>query len=323
MESTPFMTNLSKAMMAPRKDKDGKDKDGLAESSSTMYIKSLFNLNGKKPFKSLSFLKKTADIDKALERYAENTKKTLLGIIVGSLVISGVKGYGKTLAHYQKQLGIKAKELRAIENTNDKTEKQSKNWESLEDINKNKAERWTTLKEKIGKKAKITPAVYEDLLSSLVVALYTDTSPRRNQDYMRMVVVKKWKPELNKDVNYLDLAGQRFVFNVYKTSRKYGEHIVNIPNELMSVINVYLKYHPLKSSKWATPQAFLVYHDGRALTVVNAITRILNKWFGKNIGSSMLRHIWMTNKINIEALKQTAADMGHSLSQNLAYVKND
>lgn len=319
---TDFMINLARDLQAERTKPDGSKKPGLAESSAVSYIKNLYNLNDKKPFKSLAFLRNTAAIDGKIADYADNTKKTLLGIIVGTLVAKNFRSK-KVIDHYRLQLDGNAKTLRELEGKNEKTDKQERNWISSEDVGKLKEERLKTLTEKLGNKAKITPAVYDELLAYLIVSLYTDTSPRRNQDYMKMVVVKKWDDKMPTDVNYLDLTGDRFVFNVYKTARKYGQHIVNIPAELRTTLNKYLKYHPNKSSKWTTPQPFLVTGNGKTLTAVNAITRILNKWFGKNVGSSLLRHIYLSGKYNIDEMKQDALDMGHSVEQQKAYMKNE
>jgi hypothetical protein len=68
---------------------------------------------------------------------------------------------------------------------------------------------------------------------------------------------------------------------------------------------------------------FLVYYNGSLFNKVNCITRILNKTFGKSVGSSMLRHIFLTNKYGdvIEEQKEDAKAMGHSLEQQKDYVK--
>ena len=318
--ATPFMNTLMKDLMAERKDKDGNAKPGVAESSAVSYIKSLYNLNGKEPFKSLGFLKDTLKIDGLIEPYAEATKKTLLGIIVGTLMIKK-SGYSKALNHYKTILKDKSNTMRTEEDKNEKTQKQKDNWMTMEDINKVKEERWKALTEKMGNKAKIAPATFDALLNYLIVSLYTDNTPRRNQDYMKMVVVKKWNKEMPTDRNYYDVAGQRFVFNVYKTSRKYGQHIVNIPDALLTVLKKYMKYHPVKALK--EHYMFLVKSDGEPLIAVNSITRVLNKFFGKNLGSSMLRHIFLSEKYNIDEMKKDAEDMGHSVSQQKAYMKTD
>jgi hypothetical protein len=56
---------------------------------------------------------------------------------------------------------------------------------------------------------------------------------------------------------------------------------------------------------------------------VNAVTRVLNRAFGKNIGSSMLRHIYLSEKYNIDEMKKDADQMGHSLSLQKEYMKSD
>ena len=44
-----FMTSLLKRLMDTRKDAEGKEKPGLTESSAVSYLKTLYNLNEKKP----------------------------------------------------------------------------------------------------------------------------------------------------------------------------------------------------------------------------------------------------------------------------------
>lgn len=58
---------------------------------------------------------------------------------------------------------------------------------------------------------------------------------------------------------------------------------------------------------------------------VNSITRILNKVFGKKVGSSMLRHIYLSSKYgNVsKEMKEDAKIMGHSTEvQKNTYIKN-
>jgi integrase len=68
---------------------------------------------------------------------------------------------------------------------------------------------------------------------------------------------------------------------------------------------------------------FLIYQDGKPLDKVNSITRILNKIFDKAIGSSMLRHIFLTDKYGktLDDQKKDAKDMAHSSSMQKDYIK--
>jgi hypothetical protein len=66
---------------------------------------------------------------------------------------------------------------------------------------------------------------------------------------------------------------------------------------------------------------FLVYQDGRPLESVNAITRILNRIFGKSVGATMLRHIYLSSKYDVEEMNKDAEIMAHSSSTQHDYMK--
>ena len=179
----------------------------------------------------------------------------------------------------------------------------------------------------ITKKRSVDTDEYEKLLQYVVLSLYTEVAPRRNQDYLNMFAVKKWSDKLSTDKNYLDVAGKRFIYNVYKTSKKYGTQMENIPPALWETVQLFLKHHPLwkEGKRKADPVKLLVNADGTPMTAVNAITRILNKVFGKKVGSSMIRHIFLTSKYAqpLEEMKRDAEAMGHSTTQQRDYVLKD
>jgi integrase len=141
-----------------------------------------------------------------------------------------------------------------------------------------------------------------------------------------MNVIKIDEPSLPTDTNFLAYDTKEFIFNTYKTSKKSGQQKEAIPEPLMTVINLYFKFHPLIKGKKPTKASsvpFLVYYSGKPLDKVNSITRILNKVFGKSVGSSMLRHIWLTHKYGdtIQEQQKDAEAMGHSVAQQQDYVK--
>jgi hypothetical protein len=70
----------------------------------------------------------------------------------------------------------------------------------------------------------------------------------------------------------------------------------------------------------------LVDSKGQPLHQVNAITRILNSIFGKKIGVSLLRNIYLTDKFKapVNELQNTANAMGtSSATVQSNYIKND
>jgi integrase len=159
-------------------------------------------------------------------------------------------------------------------------------------------------------------------LDLVVLSLYVLLPPRRNKDFIDMVITTKTTKDTDK--NYLDIKKQQFIFNVYKTSKKDGQLIVNIPDELMTILKTYIKYHPLKSELPEQNIPFLVYFDKKPVKD-NGITRILNKIFGKKIGSSMLRHIYLSFKYGnvLEQQKKDSELMSHNIQTQKDYIKTD
>ena len=297
----------------------------ITESSANQYLQTLHSLHGKTPFSNLAWLKDTTAIDTALSSFAPSTQKGYITAIVSTLSLFKDKPtYKKTYQHYYDKM-MEARKA-STEHDGVKSEKQKENWIDWEEVQKVKKE----LKDSLGitSQKHITPLQYANLQKFVVLSLYTDIPPRRNQDYMDMFVVKDYKDDMPKDRNYLDLLRSRFIFNKYKTAKTYGECIIDIPNTaekpLMDAIYTLLKYHPLNKPK-TKEFKFLVAHDGSPINSVNGITRMLNKVFGKKIGSSMLRHIYLTGKFgetNKESEKIAEA-MGHSVGEQKDYILHD
>ncbi|NBU34251.1 site-specific integrase [bacterium] len=312
MRATEFMLQLAKSLV------DGR---GVSESTASQYIQTLYSLNNKTAFNNLAWLKNTGVVGERLATFAPTTQRGYVSAIVSVLTpLKDKPTYKKVYQHYYDLMMKGSKEAR--ENKPEgKSDKQSENWLDWSEVQKKRTE----LREeclKFATKKHISPAEYICLLKYVVLSLYTDIQPRRNQDYMDMYVVKKWDESCPKDRNYLDNAKNpsHFVFNKYKTAKKYGEQKVSIPNTaeapLGDALVMYLRHHPLVNGK--TKEAkFLVAHDGTPLESVNAITRILNKIFRKKIGSSMLRHIYITGKYGDmkKEMEDDAEAMGHSVKE--------
>lgn len=299
---------------------------GLAPSSIKLYLRNLEKLNDDQPLKNLNFLKDVSAITGKLERYKENTKRGYLISICSVLSLDkGTKPKAKLYDDYFKLMMDKNKELKADEATNEKSEAQDKNWMKWEEVE----EKFNDLEGKVnafkGQK-ELNEHQYNTLLQFLTLSLYVLFPPRRNE-YQKMVIVKTASEKSPTDVNYLDVEGKRMIFNKYKTAKKEGQKIIPLPEEFLPILSVYLKYHPLlrgkKITKTTPPTPFLVYHNGEPLDKVNSITRILNKVFGRKVGSSMLRHIYLSSKYGDvqEEQKKDAEAMGHSTQQQKDYIK--
>jgi len=304
---------------------DGFAEKKLASSSVKMYLRNLEKLNDDMPLKNLNFLKDIPSILQQLEKYKQNTQRGYLISIVSALGLDkSNKAKQKLYDDYYKLMMDKNKELKAKESENEKSETQKENWLTWEEVSKTFADLEAKVKTFSNNK-EINEHQYNVLLQYVVLALYYYKAPRRNE-YQNMMIVKANSQTLPITTNYLVLDTRSFIFNAYKTAKKEGQLKEEIPEELFNVILIYLKFHPLLKGKKinkSTNLPFLVYYDGKPFSQVNAITRILNKTFGKNVGSSLLRHIYLSSKYGtvLADMKEDASAMSHSVGMQKDYIK--
>tara|TARA_R100000951_G_scaffold25613_1_gene21803 strand:+ start:1156 stop:2076 length:921 start_codon:yes stop_codon:yes gene_type:complete len=295
-------------------------KPDISASSRKLYTFNLTKLNNGKEIKNLNFLGKPEIMGK-LENLKPNTKRTYIIAIVSSLKDRPEAKYKKLYNKYYEMLIEVNKDLKT---NNTKTEKQEENWMSQDEV-ATKCENLMEIVPKIQGKRKLSEAEYKELLDAVILGLYCLQSPRRNKDYTDMLIVKGVPDE--KEYNYLDTKGMKWVFNNFKTQKTYKQQVLDIPDELQKLIKVYLKFHPnAKEIKKGQPVHFLMTYDGKEMTSSTEMTRALNKIFGKKVGSSLLRNIYLTSKYGEQAkeLKEDAKEMGTSVdTASKHYIKHD
>jgi hypothetical protein len=299
------------------------DEKGLAPKSIGLYIKNLQRLNDNRPLTDFRFLEKPEVIDKKLEDYAPTTQRNFVIAIVSALNLGGSSGKHKKLyTHYYEKMINMNKEIKTAPK---KTAEGLPKWSDI-------LSSFHTLyakAEELPRKGTLSDKEYNGLLKAVVAGLYVLQPPRRNGDYLDMCIIYGIPKDASDEINYLDTKNWEFVFNKYKTSKTYGEYKAVVPPRLKSLISLYLLHHPIlsaiktkKGREQPICRPFLVYKDGEPLTQINAITRVLNSVFGRGIGSSQLRHIYLTDKYG-EVTKEKEADslaMGHSVAQQGDYI---
>lgn len=297
----------------------------LSESSIKLYIRNLEKLNGGE-LKDFKFLKNVDTVLDLLKAYKDNTKRSILISIVS--ILGCCPDDKKIVKLKQKYYDLMLKKNDEIKEkaTDEATEEQKENWISWEDVKKRFDELKKEVEESTNNTVVLSKPSYETLLYYMILALYIHTQPRRNKDYQYMNVVFKNHDKLPKDRNYLSYSDNKFIFNVYKTSKKYGQKVEDISEELKKCIDLYLKFHPKIKGKVKknTDTPFLVGYDGNSLSQVNSMTKIFNKIFNKKISSSALRHIFLSDKYGdvVKEMKEDADKMGHSVQQQKEYIKN-
>ena len=317
---TEYMTQLHKQLQEVR---------GVADQTASQYIRSLYSLNNNRPFTNLAWLKNKASVEQRISEFAESTQKTLLSVIVASLsLVKDKTTYKKIYSHYYNLMMGKVKEENG-KDTSIMSEKQSENWLDWEVV-KAHMERLTEEVKALPEGSNLTPGQWETCLSFILLSLYTEFEPRRNQDYQYMQVVKTDKQVNSDKVNFLVLEPPHFLFFKYKTAKTHGKQSFPVPDALFKNIELYLKHHPVwnqvKGKKVVTAKMgfpLLTTHDGSPLLAVNSITRILNKIFGKRVGSTMLRHIYLSNKYDVKEMNETAEKMGHTGAVQREYLKTE
>lgn len=294
----------------------------ISTSTLNLYIKNLKRLNDGNEIKNLNFLKDSEKVLDKIKHLKPNTRKTYIISIVSLL-----KQDAKQKKLYDKYFTILMDYNKDLKNNTTKSETQVENWISQDDVKDIQQKIEDDIKPKLINK-KLTDSEFSQLLNLMVLSLYTLNPPRRNLDYQYAVVVKKYNDSMDDKYNYVDLEKNEFHFNNFKTKKTYQRQTVPINEDLRKIIDEYLKFHPLiknlKKKDGIIP--FLVNAKGDPFESTNTITRILNKIFGKKIGSSMLRNIYLTSKYGNEnkEKQEDALKMGTSTTtadQN--YIKLD
>jgi hypothetical protein len=160
----------------------------------------------------------------------------------------------------------------------------------------------------------------------LLFALYT-LMPSRREEWRSVKLTTETNINKLNDINYLIISKspKEVVFNDYKTSRKYGKQIFNIPDELDNIINKYINIKGLK------PNDYLSGLDRDKREYISQpnfskkISDVFQKIYKIPISLRFLRQSWSvwinTQKISIKAKKEYINMMAHSQAESDKYFK--
>jgi hypothetical protein len=192
------------------------------------------------------------------------------------------------------------------------TQKQKDNWIPFEDVERIERELFDSVKSWFGQTSPLSQDQIRMLSDWLIVALSSGIyfPPRRSE--WTMIKLKDVNPETD---NFVDLKRGRFVLNQYKTAKLYGREEIPFGKPFGLLLAKYLKL--------IDGQTYLFENKGTQYTT-SYITFKLNRIFGKNVSTSMLRHIWTAAKYpdipNLGEMRNNARAMGHSLETHMAYA---
>ena len=228
----------------------------------------------------------------------------------------------EALKDYRKVMTEDANKVNKREISQELSEKQKDNLISQEEVlkvyNDLKAEATPLLKKQI-----LNRAQFETLQKYVLLSMYVLIAPRRSMDYASFKI-RNFDETADSTDNYMvnynknkKKGNASFVFNTYKNSKRLGRQTIdNIPKPLEKLIDTWKLFN--KSDY------LLVNGQGRPVTQ-SRIAVLLNDIFGgKNISTSMLRHIYLSDKfkdVNLQELEETANNMGQKdIRRTLKYV---
>jgi len=259
------------------------------------------------------------EILESLMTYKPNIRKTKLSafIVVLDQKDDTPDDVKEIIDNYRKQLFADADDVDKDEKKQKLTESQEKNYITWDEVLKI-YENLRTEAEPLFKLENLNKKQYNKLQEFVLLSLYVLTPPRRSLDYAQF----KIKSIDESTDNYMTVKGRKkegtLVFNAYKNSKRLGKQEVKISNALRNIIQKWM----LKN-----PNEYLITTNTGNRIEQPRVNLMLNNIFNKNIGSSLLRHIYLTHKygdVDLEEMEKTTHEMGNSeIERTLKYVKKN
>jgi hypothetical protein len=263
------------------------------------------------------FITSIDTIFKYLKTIPFSSRKGKIAAIVSLLDTKGPEPHSKELVdaleRYRKQMMKDITEYNEAEQKQSLNDRQQQAFMPWEDV----LERYKALETECTPLLHMKILTYQQmkrLQNYVLLSLYVLIPPRRSKDYTDF---KIRHVDSDKD-NYLLLHKRKpaqFVFNSYKNGSRVGKQILDIPDNLKVLILRWIHLNPY--------DYLLVGKSGEKITQ-SRLTKLLNDIFGKNISSSMLRHIYATHRVghvNLEDLMELTTAMGNAqVSRTLKYV---
>lgn len=277
----------------------------ISKSSLKTYESILRNLYDKMDWDTKNYNMDLFDKDpekvlKYLKDLPSNKRKTILSALV---VITDNKAYRELMLDDIKEYNkVQAKQEKP---DND-------NWVEQDELDKV----YKVLKHNANllyKKEKLNNTDLQEIQNYIILTLFNGEyiPPRRSKDYVNFKIK-------NVDKGHDNFINKNFfIFNTYKTAKTYGQQKVEIPKELKTILNKWIKVNPTE---------FLLFDsNNKPLSNVKLNQRI-NKLFGKKVGVNQMRKTFLSNKYGdlIDKKNELAEDfkkMGSSTSQENIYIK--
>ena len=273
------------------------------------------------------FLSKPNEVmEKIADKHYLSQRNFLNAIVVLLMALNSEEKYDKLIEEYGKIRDKFNDQYTESNNSGIISDKQSKNFATLEEVYEMLNKMGEDLKP-IKKKNKEDITKKEmQLLQAYVLCFIHSRMPFRNETSTTIAIQKRNFSKLSKEEqeakNYLlvEKNGLSWIMNQYKTSKKYAQKILPIEDpELKKILRFYLRINGMG--------VLFKTSTGKPITKIE-LSKILLKYsqryMNKNISSTMLRKIYLSSKYG-DMKKELEKDnnvMGHSKATALNnYVK--
>lgn len=243
-----------------------------------------------------------------------HTRKNKINTVV--IYLQATKCKLSIIKKYQDEIVKLAQEITSGYNQNEKNEKQLKNWLSLTELTEFKNNLLLDLPKKF-----ITFDDYKKLMKYLILETHLEL-PLRNDLVDAQVYEEKDFIKIDEvnTTNYLVLGTKKgyLVLNNYKTSGTYGRKKLDLSPELFKIWKRFYKI----IIQYSNNRYIFIKEDQNKMTR-NEYTKFFGSIFkqlGKNISSTMIRHIVVSEKFPVKAKEmeerqELANIMGHSVNE--------
>ena len=154
----------------------------------------------------------------------------------------------------------------------------------------------------------------------MILCLYTMIEPQR-LDFSPMHFVNADTGSKTENICVLNDTGAYFIFNAYKSEKKYGQRRIDAPAELLAVLR---KWRSITTSDWLITKTDRVTPLSDVM-LGQRIQAIFNAAIGKKTSVDIIRHSYVSymrqNEMKLLDKEKMSKNMAHSTETNEKYRK--
>tara|TARA_R110000787_G_scaffold48925_1_gene117485 strand:+ start:324 stop:1220 length:897 start_codon:yes stop_codon:yes gene_type:complete len=288
------------------------NKPTLSESSKKTYASIIKNLMSNMGITNPKDLLKSRKVLTYLKPKTANHRKTTLSAVITFLSCLGYETHNAV-----KKYRSLVKKDNLIVDDKEKEQAKSddeiingKSWDKINSIYDGMTKRYKNF-DKNGDD--LTMKDLQGIQDYIIATIYIKQKPRRLMDYTELKI-----KDVDKDTdNYINRGN--FVFNKYKTQKKYSTQKVKIEPDVKKILNKWIKIIPDNIS-------YLLFDNNSNKLNSVKLNQRLKKIFG--FSANMIRSAFLTDMYkdapSLKNAEDTATDMGHSVATAIKhYVKLD